>query len=187
MLAECRLSVMARVGCRGLSWLASSVAAPNCCTTTGRTLGRKGRSRRPGVGQSDLDALPDDWEPEEAARFLEHASQDRLSVLYELAAYGGLRRGELCGLRWSDVDADGTGIEVRQTIVELTRGQARPGDLICPTCGREHVGRLFKRPKSRVGRRWVPLVPPAQLALRLTARHKPRNVPCLGPTTATTT
>ena len=129
-------------------------------------------STNPAEGR--MDAIPDQvenddlkiWEPEDTARFLEHVSSDRLSVLYELAAYGGLRRGELCGLRWCDLDADGAGIEVRQTIVELTRGQARPGDLICPTCGREHVGRLFKRPKSRVGRRWVPLAPPAQIALK---------------------
>jgi integrase len=129
-------------------------------------------STNPAEGR--MDSIPDRvesddlkiWEPEDTARFLEHVSHDRLSVLYELAAYGGLRRGELCGLRWSDVDADGTGIEVRQTIVELTRSQARPGDLICPTCGREHVGRHFKRPKSRVGRRWVPLAPSAQVALK---------------------
>jgi integrase len=82
-----------------------------------------------------LDAIPDHrvdeqlriWEPEDAARFLEHVSRDRLAVLYELAAYSGLRRAELCGVRWSDVDEDGGGIEIRQTIVELTRGQARPG------------------------------------------------------------
>lgn len=120
-----------------------------------------------------MDAIPDDqgddelrvWEPSETARFLEHVASDRLSVLYELAAYGGLRRAELCGLRWSDVDEDGAGVEIRQTIVELTRLQSRPGDLTCPTCGREHVGRSFKRPKSRAGRRWVPLAPPAQAAL----------------------
>ncbi|MDR7280233.1 hypothetical protein [Catenuloplanes atrovinosus] len=38
----------------------------------------------------------------------------------------------------------------------------------CPVCGSEHVGRLFKAPKSRKGRRWVPLVKAAQEAL---ARH----------------
>jgi integrase len=120
-----------------------------------------------------MDAIPDPvqedelrvWEPEETARFLERVSGDQLSVLYELAAYGGLRRAELCGLRWSDIDPDGAGIEIRQTIVELTRKQARRSDLVCPTCGREHVGRLFKQPKSRRGRRWVPLAPPAKDAL----------------------
>lgn len=58
-----------------------------------------------------IDAIPDRpseadltiWEPNETARFLEHVARDRLAALYELAAYCGLRRGELCGLRWSDM------------------------------------------------------------------------------------
>ena len=53
-------------------------------------------------------------------------------VLYDLAAYSGLRRAELCGLRWSDIDPDGAGIQIRQTIIELSRGQARPVELTCP-------------------------------------------------------
>jgi integrase len=107
----------------------------------------------------------DIWEPEETARFLEHIAGDRLAAFYELAAYAGLRRGELCGVRWSDLDPDWAGAKIRQTIVDLSRGQAQPGDLICPTCGQEHVGRHFKRPKSKKGRRWVPLAEPARLAL----------------------
>jgi integrase len=105
------------------------------------------------------------WEPEETARFLEHVSDDRLAALYELAAYAGMRRAELCGLRWSDIDQDGASLTVRQTIVELTRQQARPGDLVCPVCHQEHVGRVLKPPKSRKGRRWIPLAPPAQAGL----------------------
>ncbi len=78
------------------------------------------------------------WEPEETARFLEHVAGDRLAALYELAAYAGLRRAELCGLRWTDLDADGTGLTVRQTIVEVASKDLRPGDRGCPVCGREH-------------------------------------------------
>src|SRR5437773_1868453 len=54
------------------------------------------------------------WQPEETARFLDYVKSDRLSALYELAAYAGLRRAELCGLRWADLDPDGTGLTVRQ-------------------------------------------------------------------------
>ena len=43
--------------------------------------------------------------------------------------------------------------------------RTRPGDLTCPSCGREHIDRHFKRPKSKKGRRWVPLAEPARLAL----------------------
>jgi integrase len=111
---------------------------------------------------------PEVWQPEETARFLEHVFEERLSALYELAAYAGLRRAELCGLRWSDIDANGAGLRVRQTIVSVTRKQVSPEQAACPVCGEVHVGRLFKAPKSRKGRRWVPLAAPAQHAL---ARH----------------
>jgi integrase len=127
-----------------------------------------------------MDALPsklapDDedpviWQPDETARFLDHVANDRLAALYELAAYAGLRRAELCGLRWSDIDDDGAGLTVRQTIIEVTRSQLLSGEPVaCPICAGEHVGRIFKKPKSRAGRRWVPLAGPAQDALR---RHR---------------
>ena len=79
------------------------------------------------------------------------------------------RRAELCGLRWSDIDTNGAGLRVRQTIVSITRTQATPEQARCPVCGEIHVGRLIKAPKSRKGRRWVPLVAPAREAL---ARHR---------------
>ncbi len=59
------------------------------------------------------------WEAEELGRFLDEISADRLSALYELAAMSGLRRGELCGLRWSDCDLDRRVITVRQQLVQL--------------------------------------------------------------------
>ncbi|ROP30930.1 site-specific integrase [Couchioplanes caeruleus] len=117
----------------------------------------------------DEDDEPEVWQPEETARFLEHVFDDRLSALYELAAYAGLRRAELCGLRWSDIDANGAGLRVRQTIVSVTRKQVTPEQATCPVCSEIHVGRLFKAPKSRKGRRWVPLAAPAQEAL---SRHR---------------
>ncbi len=115
---------------------------------------------------------PTVWQPEVTARFLEHVYDDRLSALYELAAYAGLRRAELCGLRWSDIDPDGAGIRIRQTIVSVTQTQVTPEQAACPVCAEVHVGRLFKAPKSRRGRRWVPLAAPAQDAL---ARHRERQ------------
>jgi integrase len=118
---------------------------------------------------ADEDDDPVIWEMEDTARFLEHVMDDRLSALYELAAYAGLRRAELCGLRWSDLDPDGGGVTVRLTNVCVTRKEVTPEQAACPICGAIHVGRLLKRPKSRAGRRWVPLAKPAQEAL---ARHR---------------
>ncbi|MDW5327859.1 hypothetical protein [Plantactinospora sp. KLBMP9567] len=95
--------------------------------------------------------------------------EDRLSALYELAAYAGLRRAKLCGRRWSDIDANGAGLRVRRRMVAVTRDQVTPEQAACPVCGEFHVGRLFKAPKSRQRRQWVPLAVSAQEAL---GRHR---------------
>ena len=119
-----------------------------------------------------IDAMPERedkemtiWEPAQTAVFLKHVKDDRLAALYELAAYAGMRRAELCGLRWLDLDEKRIGLNVRQTVVEVTRQQLSPEQKLCPVCGAEHVGRLIKRPKSRAGRRWIPLAGPARDAL----------------------
>jgi integrase len=44
---------------------------------------------------------------EQAKRLLAEARGDRLEALYVLAIYFGMRRGELLGLRWTDIDWDG--------------------------------------------------------------------------------
>jgi integrase len=51
--------------------------------------------------------------PEEAARLLD-ALQERDRPLWATAFYAGLRRGELMGLRWEDVDLDAGVIRVRR-------------------------------------------------------------------------
>jgi integrase len=109
------------------------------------------------------------WEPVQTAHFLAHVAEDRLLALYELAAYAGLRRAELCGLRWSDLDTGFLGLTVRQTVIEVASKEIPVKDRSCRCCGQEHVGLLFKGPKSRAGRRWVPLAGPARKALR---RHR---------------
>jgi len=123
----------------------------------------------PAVGR--MDAIPDRalaeltiWEPHQTARFLERVTGDRLAALYELASYAGLRRAELCGLRWSDLDDDGAGLMVRQAIVEAAGKDIAPHDRICPSCARQHTSLLVKRPKSRAGHRWVPRVGAARQA-----------------------
>jgi integrase len=46
------------------------------------------------------------WTAAQLATFLDSVRQDRLSALWWLAALRGLRRGELAGLRWADLDLD---------------------------------------------------------------------------------
>lgn len=65
---------------------------------------------------------PRAWTPAEALRFIEAARDHRLEALYFLGLITGMRRGELLGLHWSDIEfaADGTHatIHVRRNVVE---------------------------------------------------------------------
>ena len=44
------------------------------------------------------------WTPEQTGRFLDAAADDPLYPLFHLIAFRGLRRGEACGLHWTDLD-----------------------------------------------------------------------------------
>lgn len=48
----------------------------------------------------------------------------RLYAMYVVAATLGLRRGELLGLRWSDIDADARTVDIAQTVQRGPRGAA---------------------------------------------------------------
>lgn len=74
-----------------------------------------------------------------------------LSIAVVLAIATGCRRGELCGLRWSDIDFDGAMLTVRRAS-QVTKGTVS-----------------YKEPKTRRSRRAVPLPSFAVEALR---RHK---------------
>ncbi|HTE83937.1 MAG TPA: site-specific integrase, partial [Dehalococcoidia bacterium] len=54
------------------------------------------------------------WSADELATFLSFTAQDRELALYHVAAATGMRRGELLGLRWRDVDLAGVRLSVRQ-------------------------------------------------------------------------
>ena len=53
------------------------------------------------------------WTPAQCGQFLDSIEALRLYALYHVAAYYGLRRGELAGLAWSDVDLRTRRLHVR--------------------------------------------------------------------------
>jgi integrase len=64
------------------------------------------------------------WTAEELGRFLDATEGHRLYPLYHLAAFAGMRRGELCGISWDDVDLDAQRITVRWQITEQSYRRA---------------------------------------------------------------
>ncbi len=54
------------------------------------------------------------WSPDQLRTFLESVRGDRLFAAWLTAATTGMRRGELIGLRWSDLDLEGATASVRQ-------------------------------------------------------------------------
>lgn len=56
------------------------------------------------------------WSADELATFLDFTAKDPDLALYQLAAATGMRRGELLGLRWRDVDLDSTRLNIRQQL-----------------------------------------------------------------------
>ena len=55
------------------------------------------------------------WLPEATGAFLDAIEGERLFALFELVAYCGLRRGEVLGLTWAEVDLDQGVAYVRET------------------------------------------------------------------------
>jgi integrase len=55
------------------------------------------------------------WTPQQTGELLDSIEDDRLFALYCLTAYTGMRRAEVAGLPWSEVDLDAGLITVRET------------------------------------------------------------------------
>ncbi|MER7004743.1 site-specific integrase [Dactylosporangium sp. NPDC000555] len=85
---------------------------------TGRTL----NAHKP----RETDDLRPVWTLAEARTFLDHIAGDRLYPPWRLLLTTGLRRGELCGLKWCDLEPDLATLTVRrQRVVEDPTSQVR--------------------------------------------------------------
>lgn len=95
------------------------------------------------------------WTDAEARSFLAGSRHHRLHALFVVALGLGLRRGELLGLRWSDIDLANKQLRVFQTLLRV-RG----------------LGVVFGPPKSRRSRRVLTMPAVVVEALR---GHKARQ------------
>jgi integrase len=83
-------------------------------------------------------------DPNEARKFLEVAKSDRHEALYALAITTGLRREELYGLRWKDLDLENHRLTINQVVSKTRRKKG------------EHVSRYeFGAPKTDKSRRTI--------------------------------
>ncbi|GFG68080.1 integrase [Mycobacterium kubicae] len=87
------------------------------------------------------------WTPDEAERFRVHISSDRLAACW-LLTLAGLRRSEVLGLRWADVDFDAGTITIAQGRVVVGGGT------------------VTGAPKSMRSARTLPMPPVLEAALR---------------------
>jgi integrase len=79
------------------------------------------------------------WSVEEARAFLASTTSDRMAVAWALLLTRGLRRGEVCGLRWSAVNISENVLRIETTRVVV---EGKP---------------LESTPKTKAGRRSIPL------------------------------
>ena len=103
------------------------------------------------------------WTAEETAEFLSATRGDRLYALYLLAATTGLRRGEVAGLSWDQLDLDGGTLAVARARVSI-RGRA-----------------VESEPKTAKARRTIAIAPVVVEALRSYRRHQREEHLALGP------
>src|SRR5215216_2593700 len=99
----------------------------------------------------------------QSKEFFTAAAGDRLEALYVLALTTGLRRGELLGLKWADINLEKTALSVNRSMDTL---YGPPEE---------------KAPKRQSSRRTVLLVPEAVAALRLHRRRQAEERLAAGP------
>jgi integrase len=103
------------------------------------------------------------WSPAQLRAFLAHVKDDRQYAAWLLAATTGMRRGELLGLRWVDVDLDAARIAVRQ-----------------PRVVADHAVHVSE-PKTARSRRSIALDPVTVAALRQHQARQAADRAAVGP------
>lgn len=108
--------------------------------------------RRPRIEPSDR--VSSAWSAAEAGRFLSAVADDRLRTAWWLLLTRGLRRGELLGLRWEDLDLEAGRLRVVRTRIVVDNKVVESD------------------PKTAAGRRSVPLDVQLVAEFRAHRRHQ---------------
>ena len=102
---------------------------------------------------------------EDTHRLLAAAAGTDVEALYVVAVSTGIRRGELLGLRWRDVDLDHATLHVRTTL----QRSRKTGEFV------------WKEPKTRKSRRQIAMTEQAVEALRTHRRRQAEDRLLVGP------
>jgi integrase len=76
-----------------------------------------GLPRQPGLPRRQMIT----WTAEEARVFLDATRETRMGLVWRTLVLTGLRRGEVCGLRWRDVDLEAGRAHVQQALAVVGR------------------------------------------------------------------
>lgn len=101
----------------------------------------------------------------EVQKLIEAAAEHEIRPVVILLIHTGLRRSEVCGLQWGDIDLTLGTLTVARGLHVLRRGE-----------------RLYEPPKSRAGRRLIALSPTAALMLRTHRERMEARAATLGTT-----
>lgn len=80
------------------------------------------------------------WSFEEIDTFLQHCKEERHYLTFLLALYTGMRRGEVLGLKWTDVDFTNKTIRVERSLAHVP-----------------NKGYILTTPKTKNSKRYVPI------------------------------
>ncbi len=105
------------------------------------------------------------WTLEQVVTFLDASQVHRLHAAFDLALMTGMRRGEVLGLQWADIDFERSRLTIRHNLVEVhSDGVAGKQQAGKPTVSSIQV--KLQTPKTAASRRTVALSPGTLSKLR---------------------
>jgi integrase len=165
-MTEALRSTRTANGRRGLSARSTQIAVgviKAACTwaVANGMLGRNPLAgvRRPKAETPEMKA----WSADDARKFLAGTREKRLAWAWALLLTRGLRRGELCGLQWPDVDLEGGTARIARTRILI---DGKPAESV---------------PKTSAGKRTIPLDPSLVALLRTHKTRQGREKLAAGP------
>lgn len=110
--------------------------------------------RAPKVTQPELQV----WTPEQVASFLEASQTHRLHAAFYLALMTGMRRGEVLGLQWQDIDWERSRLAIRHNLIEV-RTEGKTGKVHNGKPTVSSIELQLGKPKTAGSRRTIVLSP----------------------------